>query len=613
MRDRVSVQGLGARGCVIRGKSNSHSAPPPPYVANAVYWPVLNPGTAVFQFVVLVDFSGASPIGDHFIPNLAPAWLQEPDTSELFDGFTLEGGDIQLMFWIQSSLGFTAAPTNARITNCVFDMRDGWLPKAGMTISGPSIGIELAARFTNPGAGLPKGYHEQKVLIAQNTFVMGSWAFDAGGGHIQWIRCRPEAVGIIDVTDSACSTGPNAEAQARGVGSPGIFNNLFRTAPDPNFPNRPMAMLGIDASDTKLKDSATSVFTESNAFDPALVGSHNGFFFSAPKVSVFQGFGSGLNLFDCGTPTASACNTTLLPTGCAAATLPAPAVKIWNGGALATDGVDPCFVGEYMNVKNQVAIPLGGIAGVFHTDWRLVPNSPLADKGVLPTPPSGMNGTVWKRQAPGGGELSFTEPGCPALRSMDWDMECYGNPRTVGGRPDIGADETHGYIAAASYGNDSVSHNVPGVLSPLAAQGQSIRRLVLDQGANNLPIVFNGKAVIPSASPPAWTQPPGTLTPPITRIGLPMDLRTQWITFGNPPPTPTPWHGTTLPALKNYRPPWLFINNQPLIFFCDIDQSDDETGAPPPLIGGAYFASQLVMFTAAGVQRAWSNLQFEYR
>ncbi len=604
MRDRVNVQGAGARGCVIRGKSTSYSVPAPPYVSDAAYWPVLNGGSAVFEFVVLVDFSGASPISRHIsgIGTLAK-WSAEPDSSELLDGFTFEGGDIQIMFWIQANLGFVAVPTDARITNCVFDMRDDWSPAGGLTIKGPSIGIELASRFTHDPFGA-NGYHEQKVLIAQNTFVMASRAFNAGGQYASWITCRGDAVAIIDVTDSACQgSWPNLESTPRGVGRPGIFNNLFRTAPGTG-----MAMLGIDSSDTKLQDATTGIFTESNAFEPSRVGSDNGFFFSAPKVSVLQGVGAGMNLFDCGPPTLGACTPTLLPTPCTPALLPVPAVKIWNGGSGATDGIDPCFVGEYMNARNWVAIPLGGIGGVYHTDWRLVPTSPLADRGVLPAAPSGPNGTAWVAE----NGSSFIEPACASLRSMDWDMEGYGNPRIVGGRPDIGADETHGYVAAASYGNDSVSHNLPAMnLSPNSALGQSNRRLLLANEASQNLIVINGKVLVPATSPPsAWTQPPGTLSPATVRAALPQDYRTAWITFANPTP-PTPWQAGTQPAVQQYRPDWTSTLNQLPCNLCNIPQSDVESAAPQSI--GAYFGSQLVMYIGANVPLRWSNLQFEYR
>jgi hypothetical protein len=52
------------------------------------------------------------------------------------------------------------------------------------------------------------------------------------------------------------------------------------------------------------------------------------------------------------------------------------------------------------------------------------------------------------------------------------------------------------------------------------------------------------------------------------------------------------------------------------VFVCIIPKDDNELVNSPPVapIGfGTYFASQLVMFTVAGAQVYWSNLQAEYR
>ena len=626
MRDRVSVQSANARACVIRAKSNGYAATIPPYTAANAYWPTLPGGRLHNEKVVLVDFSGASQVSLHNLPPPIPgaiAWTAEPDSTELFDGFTLEGGDIQVMFWVQGQTAFRAIPVNAIVTNCVFDMRDGWLPRPGLSIMGPSIGIELVPRYSD--LNTLRGYNEQHVLIAQNTFVMASRHFEANGNSNAWIRCREEAVAIIDVTDHACATTvANCEGEPRGIGNPGIFNNLFRTAPD-DIPHSfsPMAMLGIDQTDTKLHDATTNTFKESNAFAPTRVGSTNGFFFSTPRTSTFQGTsvllaGAAINFFDCGTPTTCPpplpqCAPAATPAGCQPATLPAPAIAIWDwdGVGPIPPGVDPCFVGEYVNSRAQVAIPLGA-PNVFHLDWRLLPNSPVADQGARPfSPTAQVLGFNWCAL----NGFCFTESGCETLRSSDWDFEGYGNPRTVGGLRDIGADETHGYVAAASYGNDSISHNTASAnLAPTAASGQVARRLVLSFLASQNAIAINGRAVVPAATPPvAWTQPPSTLTPPLVRNQLPVDYRTQWITFGNPSPTPTPWHNNVQnPGVDNYRPSWVTnAANQALTPVCNLLQGDDETVTPP--VGGAYFASQLVMLTIAGVHLRWSNLQFEYR
>ena len=55
---------------------------------------------------------------------------------------------------------------------------------------------------------------------------------------------------------------------------------------------------------------------------------------------------------------------------------------------------------------------------------------------------------------------------------------------------------------------------------------------------------------------------------------------------------------------------------QPALQFCARPaQADDETTIEPPTPAGwgTYFSTQLVMFTVAGVQVYWSNLQTDYR
>ena len=225
-------------------------------------------------------------------------------------------------------------------------------------------------------------------------------------------------------------------------------------------------------------------------------------------------------------------------------------------------------------------------------------------------------GTAQGGQPPPLNGFAWTEPACQLLKSMDWDAEVYGNPRMVNGRPDLGADETHAYIAAGSYGNDSVSHNLPATnLAPNAASGQSMRRLLLFGAASQNLVVINGKAVVPvgpTTAHPAWTQPPGTLTPPTVRGSLPQDLRTAWITFNNPAPVPTPWQNGTMPAMVTYVPPWINVLNQNPCQVCNLAQPDDESSVPPTV--GTYFARQLVMIlSVGGPQLGWSNLQFEYR
>ncbi len=634
MRDRVNVQGLGAQGCVLREVSpnNVPALPTSPPAIN-FFLPVrtlpINLPT-INGVVVLVDFGRASQQGPSLLTaGSNPPWVLEPDSFEMLDAFTFEGGDIQIMFWIQLALGFTPKPTHARITNCIFDMRHGWFPKDGVLIDGPFLGIELAKRHTPiTGPGGIRGYPEQFVMIAHNTFIMGSPNFELQGDP--WIRCREGAVGVIDVIDPACQLQvSDIQSGLRGVGTPGVFNNIFRTAPGFLSAVQPMAMLGIDSSDTKMFDAVSGTIKETNAFDPQRNGSSttppfdNGWFTSVPMVPTYIGSAIGLDLFNSGNPgpntPPNVCAGTM-PAGSTVAAAPTPNVALFDGNA----GVDPCFVGEYLNDQNLV-LPLPG--GIRYHDWRLLPGSPMANKGVAPFPATTTSGPTYCTAIP---SLScFSLPLCPLLRSTDWDCEEYGNPRTVDGIPDLGADETHGYVCAGSYGNDSKSHNVPPTgLAPNTAPGRATRYLILRSSAQQQSIVIHGKATLPPvptpvSGPPAWTQPPGTLTPALRGpSSLPADSRSQWITFsdpsppGAPDPTPTPWQSVANPQTTQYVPTWMIASGQLAISFCTRTQPDNELVLAPPVapVGfGTYFASQLVMHTIANVQVYWSNLQAEYR
>lgn len=632
MRDRVNLQGLGGQSCILREVSpnNVPFLPISPPVGNFFLptSPSAPPGLFV-SGVVLLDFSSASPTGPSLLSGFAqPPWNAEADSFELFDGFTLQGGDIQIMFWAQPGLGFVQRPTHARITNCILDLRHGWFAEPDVLIDGPYIGIEMAKRHTVlTGFGI-RGYPEQYVLIAHNTFILGGRSFAASGDA--WIRCRQGTVGVIDCNDPQCGSGvPDCEGGQRGVGSPGIYNNIFRSAPPLSLQTvQPMAMLGIDAGDTTLYDILSSSVRETNAFDPLLSGGSsydNGWFKSVPMVPVVTGIAQGLVLVNSGTPVPScgtgACNVSVMPPGSVVAPATTPIVPIFDG----TNGVDPCFVGEFLNDQNLIATVPGVLTR--YDDWRLMPGSPMADRGVVPIPSIGSTGLMYCSMAPA--LYCFSESLCALLQSTDWDCEEYGNPRGVDSAPDLGADETHGYLSAGSYGSGSKSHNNPAVgLSPSAAQGRPFRQLIMRQSASQQLIVIHGKATLsPVPTPPnppspqAWTQPPGTLTPAIVGPApLPRDSKKQWITFSDPTtppdPTPTPWRSGVMPPIWTYRPSWIPVINQALISFCREPQLDDEAAFAVPVAPasfGTYFGSQLVMYTLAGVQVYWSNFQFEYR
>jgi hypothetical protein len=275
MQDRVHVQGVGARECVIRGGGSD---------TFGTFWPQpsLPPfGPQTQEKEVLIAFRDSSEFSAMRGPNgvfqppqvpedLAP-WVATGETAELIDGFTFQGGDVQVYVAPPYQNGddfLNGYPLAARITNCVFDMRHQWvaseqvdenLPLSTYTVSGPTFGVLMAkphhdGSHSNSHPAQTPGYFDQEVLIASNTFVMAEWRSGSG-----WIHtARSDAVAILDVVDPNPLNGfPDANLQLRGLGNPNIINNLIRTWPG-NQPSNTghMAMLGIERADTRASDDA---------------------------------------------------------------------------------------------------------------------------------------------------------------------------------------------------------------------------------------------------------------------------------------------------------------------------------------------------------------------
>ncbi|MCC7014454.1 MAG: hypothetical protein IT454_17975, partial [Planctomycetes bacterium] len=468
MRDRVHVIGVGARRCVIRGASTL--ALPAPN-APALYWPVNFAAPHASQSAeVLVDFQRSTP--DAPVPptlNIPAPWLQtgpfseSNNIAEVLDGFSFQGGDVQVL--LMSHALQPALWSSSRISNCVFDMRHGWAVSGSAAppqaqLAGPYFGIMMQRRSIAQTSGVV-GYLDGSTLIAHNSFIFAEWGDSATNQGWAW-ESRLEAVGIIDVTNPVFSTGQyDPYTLPRGVGNPCIVGNLFRTRPEflsnppPSpLPPKPFAMLGISLDDTLVWNGQS--FVQTNAFDPARVGSTNGNgssgsgFNARPTASmrVETGAANSFNdLWNCSTYT-----QTQQPPNCSATAAPTPAVAIWDGSS----GFDPAFVGEYLATVQSGAYPY--LVG--YRDWRLLPSSPLENLGVTP-PLGGPRAYQTQFSAQTGGWM-FQLAANTDVDMLQWDGEHWGNPRVVDGAPDIGFDERHLLICAGSWSNDSNSHNAAG-------------------------------------------------------------------------------------------------------------------------------------------------------
>lgn len=347
------------------------------------------------------------------------------------------------------------ADSAARISNCVFDLRAG----GSQGLYGPSFGILTVAQYHPflPG----EGYADVRWNILNNTFIQGWLRFD-GSTEV----ALEDNVAICNVNhplDPAVwgpppNTDPNRTL--RGMAEHSIQNNLFR-----QLPSHPRtAMLGVDLDDVTVVTGTNPGVT--NAFAPGAAASENQAYVS------------------------------LIYSPLPAVAFP-PIAKVTIG-----DGVnDPGFVGEMIGSHLAAHLDDPDIR-----DWRLLPDSSLVNQGSSPsfnTNPCGGRLTA----ANGTGYIE--NPGSPVI-SFDWDGDGYGNPRTVGGETDIGFDETDLLVVAGSYGNDTKGHwtNGWGIQLP---DGNDTKIYVFpSEGGARLLFTDPGLVGLP-----AWTVPPGTVSPPV--------------------------------------------------------------------------------------------------
>lgn len=642
MRDRVSVQGVGgARRCVIRGTGSPTSGGGS---GIPLRWPDSQFGrntntTSLPAREVLIDMSSINH-ATRYAPNTTTPWYDpgngqtEPPTPEGYDarevlnGFTLQGGDVQVLFL--NGGGDQDFKPRGVVSNCIFDMRHQ-LPGYGFVpVPGPWFGIMMCKQFTTAGGwncspSIPDtvGYLDQEVLILNNTFILSQYFPSTGFGH-----ARNGAVGIIDVTDPMCSSnqgqlghGWDCDDSFRGLGNPAIVNNLFRTGKYETTPSSlAYAMLGVDLNDTLVRPPSGPP-VQSNVFATARVGTTNGLFWSQPVANPLPTWISPAieevrDLWDCagvgscgGTPfqTQNACAACTSPVGhtCQAGTFPIPkgGLEIWDGNA---NEIDPGFVGEFMMDST-----FGQSFGLgFFSDWRLLPDSPLKDQGHLPDADDPLvmeNGVDY------------------GLVTPMWDHEHWGNPRVIGDAIDIGADEIHLFTMTGSWGIDSQSHNeVPSLLNPDASTGVTKRAMILPEVVNTSLGTVNmmGKTLRvhgvirapASSTPPAWSFQPPALVDPASNPNLPRDYRTKYITFSNPGSTPTPWEIQTISTfdLDTTYKPIGGVTTQPSFRFVRVDFVTDQE-CPTPPCDGDYFITQPIIKDDTGATLLRGNMQAEYR
>lgn len=305
-------------------------------------------------------------------------------------GFTFQGGDVQVY------MGPFPLGGNLRISNCIFDLREG------VYATDPDFGILAVSRYVGPAFN---NYIPWNARILNNTFIQGR--VDNGNATQPFENAAMSNVALCDVNQpfSGGITDPNPTL--RGVGNHMVHNNLFRNL------NSLVSMIGIDDSDTQVM--VGSQLGASNAF---VAGSAS----NTDAANCYQSNITG--------------------------NVPAPRVALDPN----TGGADPAFVGEHFSAFNLLGSNLDDL------DFRRLPGDALQDMGTgldfNVNPGLGtltaMNGITYTEPA------GMNPP--HRVFHFTWDGEGYGNPRAVG-QPDIGYDENDIFLVGGSYANNSRSHD----------------------------------------------------------------------------------------------------------------------------------------------------------
>ncbi len=406
-----------------------------------------------------------------------------------------------------------------------------------MGVPGPYFGIEIVHGY-DPNS---PGYPSHPINVLNNTFILGE-VCPAG---VSALLARPEAVAIIDVNDPKCSVpnGFDPDMSLRGVGAPSIQNNLIRDLPNQTSQ---VVLLGIDKFDVKA-DIGTSP-GRTNSFRESRTGGNNGTFHS-------------ILIND------------------------PPRAKV----NLDTLQNDPPFVGEAL----ASSLP----AFLIYRDWRLLPGSIVGSVVRIPQENQGSGPVGGQLQASNG--TTYIEPTCAELSSFQYDGEGYGNPRRVG-EVDIGFDECHMMVMAATWANLSNSHNLPDLsIDPNLGTGAGRRVILFSRQLNGDPVTIHGTKVAYTSAP--WSHQPGVLYPPTTNGSLPAFYQDQYISFSNDPTSnpSMPWTGNiALATLVNPVSGVSYGAGYRIVV-------DNETGP------GTFFNTQAVV--VSGGSTYYGNLQSEYR
>ena len=244
VRDRVALQGQGARRTILRGDGSG---------LQGIFWPDVPICGSDSDREVLLNCSNAHDFEPN--PQLGTLpWQGNGDSEEMIDGFTFRGGDVHIY-------ALAEGPIAGRVSNCIFDLRGD---TQGLT--GPSFGMLLVSRYDLVIAG----YHPMPFNTFNNTFLFG----ETTPAGVDALIARPEAVGICAVNDPVCGLPEPPEKDLIGVSGPSIQNNLFRTLPGQgNFP-----LLGLASADVSTLVGSSPGLT--NAFAGSNVGPSNGTFFA---------------------------------------------------------------------------------------------------------------------------------------------------------------------------------------------------------------------------------------------------------------------------------------------------------------------------------------------
>jgi hypothetical protein len=466
---------------------------------------------------------GTVPLGTHG-PFEVGFWFANATATDDFEA-SVENFTIQGCK--VQAYGYNEGDLSFRVSNCLFDMRDNGID----FIAGPDFGVLMVDGVQTIG-GQPT-YHKVTPKIFNNTFIQATQLGD--GFTIE--AAVPQNVAICNSNDPApLGFIEDPTPFLFGPDKPSIQNNLIRDLP--GF--KRTAMLGIDRTDTTV--SVGTFIGSTNAFDK----------------------NEALNVDLTGTYQAQIIG--LVPT---------PRVN--------TASRDPGFVGELIGkLKFAAGLPFWQLH-----DFRLIPDSVLADRGSSPRYTTTCNGTF----TAGNGTTYIDHP-ITAWKhgAFDYDGEGHGNFRTVATgtavvETDIGFDEIDNLIVAGSYGNESKSHNIPWDFT--INFGDSNRSYIAPVAAGAPPVfmsLFGTSSVYPPAA--AFDFYPGLAPLGASFIPAPgMAPSFFWLAgpialFGNFPMTPT--------AVADVLNPLSFHN------FLLFQSSITEIGPP------TYFNEQVIYVDAAG-------------